>query len=204
MCKCNMPNGNVCVNMFCSVESKQFVAGWKAYAPCTVRAADGPSSELPACAERRTGRTTRGIYSALLAAMSGKRVVHLSSKECLARDACRAAVKLLEEIPGGFDGQRAEMTADSITLYYLNGSVRGIIKFRSMYAHDINRGLRDSERYIEVADHHVAEVLAEKARKEARSKALEQIRDLMLAHEISRIEVLNRVHTAKGTVEFFS
>ena len=90
---------------------------------CSKRAQQGPHYDP----RRGTGRTTQRVKTAIIAALSGHRVLYVTHNDCYARELLKQAMHHLEE--AGCCPLTGNVTAYRITL--LNG---GWLEFRSMAA----------------------------------------------------------------------
>lgn len=135
---------------------------------CTARAQQGPNYN-PA---RRTGRTTQRVKTAIIAALSGHRVLYVTHNDCYARELLKQAMHHLEE--AGCCPRTGNVTAYRITL--LNG---GWLEFRSMTAAQ-TRGLKaDKLPTKEWWDHFAEEERARLAKAADRQADADIIKGLM-------------------------
>lgn len=156
---------------------------------CNKRAQQGPHYD-PA---RGTGRTTQRVKTAIIAALSGHRVLYVTHTDCYARELCKAAMRHLEE--AGVCPMTGNVTAYRITL--LNG---GWLEFRSMGVMPISRGLRAEALPTKEWWDHFAEEERERLRQhQLRQDDAALIKQLMRKHGWTEItDVLTKNNTGKS------
>lgn len=169
---------------------------------CQRRAAAGPHYDP----KRGTGRTTNTIRMALLAAVSGRRILFVAHTTQAGYDLCRSALDMIQELDSLPGSARLEYSDSKHAItFYLNGEEFGKLMFvgmGDMRVESINRGLREPLMYRLVYDHHVLELQEEARRRAARMDAARQIRELMQEHGFTQAIYLNRQHDRESTVEF--
>lgn len=143
---------------------------------------------------RGTGRTQMKIRSSLLAALLGRRVLHVSVSREQANAAREYTLKLLND---SFDipGQPLlthSVSGNTIQFYRPQGGEHGIIRFTDMHAQPdgesgINTGLRGPQLYALTFDHHVLEKREAERQRLERVAAEQQIVLLMKKHGIRSV-----------------
>lgn len=134
---------------------------------------------------RPTGRTTRTLNRALLAAIAGHRVLHVASTELMAKEHMRAVLTLLTEagIPVRIDtSRRTRIILDT----------GGWIEFKSMHTDLEYRGILPSYKPTQVWWDHYAEELREIAQRKAEQAAIFEadmaaVRAIMQKHDLYKI-----------------
>lgn len=195
MCESNGKNG-ACYSRYCAYCRPQ----------CAARHAKDPRQHGDLCdrlgaimqsrdPKRGTGRTTQAVKAAALAAAFGKRVAYVCGTQHLANDACRIAQDFIAR--SNLPTCRISVARDTITFYWPDGSVAGILKFIGMdLERGVNLGLRSPHVYHIIRDHYCEELLAERARK------AERIADKALIVELMKKHCIDRVYTTGGDIVF--
>jgi hypothetical protein len=175
---CDVPTGASCVSKHCN--------------ECRRRAAAGPHSDP----KRGTGRTTRAVKAAVMAAAFGKRVVYLCGNQNSADYACNVANEFIVTALGtitGADGyllsNRVTCNRSGCTFYFANGEVSGRLEFRSIAAQDINLCLSNKNAYHVIEDHFAVEVRAEQEAKRIRMEDCNTIISLMKKHGMIKVHL---------------
>lgn len=144
---------------------------------CHQRAVQGPHYD----AARRSGRTSRTLNRALLAAVAGHRVLHVASTEEMAKEHCRTVQALLKEagVPFEAHGQRL----------VIGGAW---IEFKGMHSDLEYRGFRHHEKPSQVWWDHYAEELREIARLKAEKAAafeadMQAVKAIMMKHDLYKV-----------------
>lgn len=137
---------------------------------------------------RGTGRTTKAITRALIAAALGKRVLYVAAGERQATDCANMAHGLAEQVLAEFPnlGSEVSITGNAVTIYR-DGKPIGNVYFRGLdyaTAGDINMGLSEAKQYQYVYDHCAEEVLEQERLRLERVAAEQQIMLLMKKHAI--------------------
>lgn len=144
---------------------------------CYRRAAEGPNYD----AARRSGRTSRALNSALLAAVAGHRVLHVASTEEMAKEHCRYVQALLKEagVPYEAHGQRLVIGG-------------GWIEFKGMHSDLEYRGFRLHEKPLQVWWDHSAEELLTIAKAKEEKAAIfdadmQKVKAIMMKHDLYKV-----------------
>lgn len=155
---------------------------------CSKRAQQGPHYD-PA---RRTGRTTQRVKTAIIAALSGHRVLYVTHNDFYARDLLKQAMRHLEE--AGCCPMTGNVTAYRITL--LNG---GWLEFRSMAAAQPCGLKADKLPTKEWWDHFAEEERERLRQQQIRLDDAALIKQLMRKHGWTEItDVLTKNNTGKS------
>lgn len=131
---------------------------------------------------RRTGRTSQRVKTAIIAAMSGHRVLYVTHSDQYARELCLEALRFMLEAE--CTPAHNNVTAYRITL--LNG---GWLEFRSMGAMPFNRGLKAAHLpSLELWDHFAEEERERKKQEQIRLDDAATIKQLMRKHGWHKVD----------------
>lgn len=147
---------------------------------CKKREAQGPHYNPL----RGTGRTTKSLNTALLAAAMGKRVLYVVGLGAHGKELCYHAAELVREAQ--IDAQILGITERRITF-----TTGGWLEFRGMSEDMSYRGQKERAiPQLQIWDHYALEKQAEAAAKQARMADCDQVVQLLRKHGFTGVDLL--------------